>query len=93
MPSLLSLVGSPQADHTNLLSAQRNDRDVEPALDVAEHSDPTLPVIRARVLDADRRLKIHVSEALETDASLFEVPGALRLVELEHRDYIVYTFK
>ena len=52
---------------------------MEPALDVAEHPDPTLSVIRARVLDADRRLKIHVGEALETDASVFEVLGAIRL--------------
>jgi hypothetical protein len=66
---------------------------VEPAVDKAEQPDPTLSVVSAGVFDRDRGLEIHIGEALETYASLFEVPGTLRFVELKQHDYIVYTFK
>ena len=93
MPSFLSLVSPPQADHTHLVASVGDDGDMEAIVDVSNYRDPSLAVIHARVVDDGGRLEIHVGEALEADSALPNVPRVLRRIELKLHNYIVYTIK
>ena len=91
--AFLSLVRSPQTDDPDRLASGRDHRRVKLAVDRAQHAQSSFAVILAGVLDGDRRLEVHIGKSLEGDPAVALDLGALGRVEVNQRNYIVYTKK
>jgi hypothetical protein len=88
--SFLAPIGSAQTDHANLLASRRDDSRVQQAIEETKNAQSAFAVVLARIVAADSAVGVEISEALETDPSLLDVPGAFRFVEFEQKHYIVY---
>jgi len=76
MGPFLSLVGAPETDDANTCASRCDNRRMQAAVDVRQDSESLLTVASPSVLDGQGGVEVDVTESLEADAPLSDVPGA-----------------
>ena len=60
------------------------------ALNGAKYPETAFAIVFPGVFNADRRLEVHLGEALESDSPIADVSCALERVEFEAESYRIY---